>query len=233
MTDVGAFAIAGLGLGLLHSFEPDHLAAMSTLVGKTSKSSRSTAVDAVKGAVWGLGHTLALGTLGVLLAVAGMQTSGWAERVLEAAVGVLLVCLGMLRLRDAGRGLHQHPHRHGDIEHVHFHLHPPRTSHDGLAAHLRHSHAPLWIGILHGMAGSGAVLVLAPVLFAEDPLTYLGYILAFGLGSILSMSAFCAGLGGLANSLRSRAAAAGRWFAATAGSLGVAVGMIWLARAFI
>jgi len=202
MTDVSAFAVAGLGLGLLHSFEPDHLAAMSTLVGK---GSRSTVVDAIRGAVWGLGHTLALGTLGVLLAVVGMQTSGWTERTLEAGVGILLVCLGMLRLRDSRRGLHQHPPGH--------------------------NHAPLWIGILHGMAGSGAVLVLAPAVFVEDPLGYSTYILAFGLGSILSMSAFCAGLGGLVSRLRSRAVSAGRWFAATAGSLGIAVGTIWLVRA--
>ena len=144
---------------------------------------------------------------------------------------MLLVCLGIYRLRDARRGPHQHAHRHGDIEHVHFHLHPPHTSHDSLRAHLRHSHASLWIGILHGMAGSGTVLVLAPAVFVADPLAYLGYILAFGLGSILSMSAFCAGLGSLANRLRSRAVTAGRWFAATAGGLGIAVGTIWLVRA--
>lgn len=198
MTDVALFAAAGLGLGLLHSFEPDHLAAMSTLVGRTSKS---TARDAIRGAVWGLGHALALGTLGMLLALAGMQTSEWVERILEAGVGVLLVCLGVLRLGDARRDPQQRR---------------------------CHSHAPLWIGILHGMAGSGAVLALVPALFVADPLPYLAYILAFGLGSILSMSAFCAGLGVLASRL---SCSSGRWLAATAGSLGVVVGMIWLARA--
>lgn len=200
MTDLVALATAGLGLGLLHSLEPDHLAAMSTLVGKRT---RSTLVDALRGAAWGLGHTLALGSLGLLLAVAGTQIPGWWECTLEICVGMLLIWLGILRLRDPIPD--QHPHHHG--------------------------HAPLWIGILHGAAGSGAVLILAPAVFVEDPMGYLAYILAFGLGSILSMSAFCAGLGEVLNRLRFRTAAAGRWFAAIAGSLGITVGMIWVVRA--
>lgn len=230
MTEIVPFVIAGFGLGLLHSLEPDHLAAMSTLVGKAP---RSTVVDSVKGVIWGLGHTLALGTFGVLLTFAGTQTPGGFERVLEAGVGVLLVCLGIGRLRDARRGPHQHPHRHGDVEHVHFHLHPRRTSHDSAAAHLRHGHAPLWIGILHGLAGSGTVLVLVPALLVDSLAGYFFFILAFGLGSILSMGAFCAGLSGLVNKLRSRAAGAGRWFAATAGGLGLGVGVAWLLRALV
>jgi hypothetical protein len=193
MTDVGVFLVAGFGLGLVHSFEPDHLAAMSTLVGR---SERSTLRDAARGALWGLGHTLALGTLGMLLALAGVQTSAWMERVLEAGVGVLLVCLGILRLRS--RRAEDRPHRHA---------------------------APLWIGVLHGMAGSGAVLALVPALFAGDLVAYLGCILAFGLGCILSMTAFCAGLGTLGPRLG--------WFRTLAGSVGIVVGMIWLVRATV
>lgn len=193
MTDAGTLAIAGLGLGLLHSLELDHVAAMCTLVGK---GWRSTAGDAIRGAVWGLGHTLALGTLGLLLAVAGTQTSRGAERILEAGVGAVLVGLGVLRLREARRGQHDRPGRR---------------------------HAPLWIGILHGVAGSGAVLALVPALFAADPMAYLAYILAFGLGSTVGMSALCAGLGGMAQGLH--------WFATTAGSVGIVVGTVWLLRA--
>ncbi len=207
MTELVAFAIVGCGLGLLHSFEPDHLAAMSTLVGRRAQSAIG---DVVRGALWGLGHTLALGTLGVALAVTETTVSPHAERTLEAGVGILLVGLGILRLRDAQRSRPV--------------VEPP-------AARPRHGHTPLWIGILHGAAGSGAVLVLAPAVLLEDPLGYSAYVLGFGLGSILSMAAFCAGLGELLNRLQARVAGAGRWFAATAGSLGIAVGTIWLVQA--
>jgi hypothetical protein len=84
-------------LGALHSFEPDHLAAMATLVGRRS---RSRIGDFANGALWGLGHTVTLGSLGAVLVLAGMRPAGGLERLLEAGVALMLVALGIARLRS-------------------------------------------------------------------------------------------------------------------------------------
>ncbi len=227
MSELFFVMAAGFVLGLLHSMDPDHLAAMSTLIGRV----RGTrAADFIKGLHWGIGHTLVLALFGTVLVATGSGLSGYTERLFEAGVGVLLVYLGLRRLRDARRGPHQHAHRHGDIEHVHFHIHPPHEAHGLPQAHAGHSHAPLWIGILHGLAGTGGVMVLLPAVVIENLAMYLTYVAAFGIGSVVSMGAFCAGAGRFAGVLQDRHRNAGRWLAAAAGSLSLAVGLFWIAN---
>jgi hypothetical protein len=218
----------GFGFGLLHSFDPDHLAAMSTLVGKER---HAIATDFLKGASWGTGHTLSLAVFGAGLVIVGGHLTGGAERIFEAGVGVLLIYLGLRRLRDLRRGPHLHLHRHEGGEHAHVHLHPAGTHHNSRRAHARHSHAPLWIGILHGLAGTGGVMVLLPAVVISDLGHYLTYVLAFGAGSVLSMGAFCAGLGSAMSLAGEQFRGAGRWLGVGAGSASLAVGMFWLGTA--
>jgi len=221
---------AGLGLGVLHSFDPDHLAAMSTIVGRERRSARA---DFRQGAVWGLGHTLSLAMFGAALVLLDAQLGGVAERVLEALAGVLLIYLGWRRLRDARHGPHLHHHRHGAHEHAHVHLHPKGARHDHAAAHAQHSHAPLWIGLLHGLAGTGGVMVLLPAVITGSVTGYLVYVVAFGAGSVLSMGGFCIGLGGAMSVLRERSHHMGRVVGAAAGSLSLGVGVVWLTAALV
>jgi hypothetical protein len=218
----------GFGFGLVHSFDPDHLAAMSTLVGRER---HTTIADFVKGVTWGVGHTVSLAVFGAVLVAIGGQLSGGAERVFESGVGVLLIYLGLRRLRDARRGPHLHPHRHDGVVHVHAHMHPANAHHHTGQAHARHSHAPLWIGILHGLAGTGGVMVLLPAVVIGDLGNYLAYVAAFGAGSVLSMGSFCAGLGGAMSLAGERFRGAGRWVGVGAGSLSLVVGTLWLGSA--
>jgi sulfite exporter TauE/SafE len=226
--DLTLLLAGGFGLGLLHSFDPDHLAAMSTLVGRHH---RSTVADFFKGVIWGLGHTVSLLVFGAALVIIGARLSGGVEQMFEAGVGVLLIVLGLWRLHDARHGPHLHPHRHGGDKHAHVHLHPRGHAHEEPTAHAHHSHAPFWIGILHGLAGTGGVMVLLPVVVIHDVGHYFLYIAAFGLGSIASMGVFCAGLGGAMSALRARWDNAGRWLAGIAGTLSLGVGIFWFAAA--
>jgi sulfite exporter TauE/SafE len=228
--DLVALAAAGFGLGLLHSFEPDHLAAMSTLVARTPGRA---ARELGKGATWALGHTLALGACGGLLALAGARLPDASARPLEALVGAVLVYLGFVRLRDARRGPHRHRHAHGALEHEHVHLHARRSPGHAEAAHARHGHGPLWLGVLHGLAGSGSLLVLVPALVIESPAAWAAWVAAFGLGSAASMGAFCSVLGGFAAWLEARSRRAGPWLAAATGSLSLSLGGVWLVAAFL
>jgi hypothetical protein len=85
--------------------------------------------------------------------------------------------------------------------------------------------------MLHGLAGTGAVLVLAPALVVTGVRNYLLYVFAFGLGSILSMGAYCGGLASLAAWLQARFSSAAYRFATATGALSVGVGVAWLWRA--
>lgn len=138
--------------------------------------------------------------------------------------------LGVKRLRDARRGPHLrlHLHRHGGIEHAHYHIHRMRADHGAAAAHQQHSHAPLWIGILHGVAGTAAVMGLLPAVIIDQLGHYLMYVLTFGLGSSLAMATFCAGIGLLTVRLRYARDGSHRGWAALAGSASLALGFVWV-----
>jgi nickel/cobalt exporter len=220
--------LTGLGLGALHSLDPDHLVAMSTLVGRRAEPVWRALG---KGAVWGIGHTLSLAALGLVLIMLDARVTGLWERGFEVGVGVLLIYLGLVRLHDAHRGPHLHPHRHGAEEHIHFHLHPAAVQHESARAHYRHTHAPLWIGMLHGLAGTAGMMALLPAVVIGDAASYMVYMLGFGLGSTLSMALFCGGLGHMLERLRGRSNRAGTWLSATVGGVSLTVGILWIGNA--
>jgi len=173
----------GFLLGLKHAIETDHVAAVATIVSQQRSIWRSSVV----GAVWGIGHTASLLIAGILVLGLKLVIPGRLAVFLELVVGVMLVGLGMAPLRRAGRSirLHRHVHRHGQETHAHFHVHV-----GGDEAH-QHRHLGLptrsfWIGVVHGLAGSGAVTVLV-LASAPSLVVGLGYILTFGTGSILGM----------------------------------------------
>ena len=230
MHDPVTIAAAGFGLGFLHSLEPDHLAAISTLVGRAPQQARK---ELYKGAAWAAGHVMSLGAFGAAALFLASSRLSTATRPLEMAVGVALVYLGWVRLRDARRGPHQHRHAHRGLEHTHVHLHPARSSEHSGDAHAQHGHAPLWLGILHGLAGTGGLLVVVPALVTESAASYVAYLAAFGLGSMISMAAFCFLLARIGFGLRARSGRAGAWFSAATGSLSLCVGTFWLATAML
>jgi high-affinity nickel-transport protein len=179
-------ALFGILQGLRHAFEPDHLAAVSTL----ASEGRSRSAGIWLGALWGLGHALTLFVVGGTLAALGHALPPRASQGFELAVAAMLVGLGLRAIRRAvlqGQSVHAHSHagvahQHlGQLEHVHFH---------GQAMATR----PLLIGVVHGLAGSGA---LTAAVLAELPDTAgrLGAIACFGFGSILGMAAISGALG--------------------------------------
>lgn len=188
------FAILGLGflLGMQHALEVDHIAAVSTIAAR-----RSGVADIVKhGLTWGLGHTLTLFLFAGIALVIGQSIPEQIAQPLEGAVGFMLVALGGHLLWRLWRDrVHVHVHQHGDgVRHVHLHSHAGRLGHDAPTAH-RHEHGFRWrtllVGLMHGMAGSAALLVLA-VSQAPSPMQGLLYVALFGLGSMVGMGALSA-----------------------------------------
>jgi uncharacterized membrane protein YidH (DUF202 family) len=175
---------AALGLGLLlgirHATDADHVAAVSTLVSQH----RSLARSCILGAWWGAGHTMALLAAGVAVVAFKLTISPEVERGMETVVALVLILLGgQVLLRTLGTWtLHRHEHVHDGLAHSHVHLHIGSTGPPGHFHLLRLGGRPFLLGLLHGMAGSAALMLLA-LTTIPSPLGGLLYILVFGIGS--------------------------------------------------
>lgn len=174
----------GLAFGLKHALDADHLAAVSTILGESHGLWRSSLV----GAVWGLGHTLALLAVGVAVVLFQVRISEGTAQGLELLVACMLIWLGAGALWKIVRGgqLHLHAHAHGPFRHVHPHAHlggrEQAHTHHGLQPGLR----SLVVGMVHGLAGSAALMLLVLTTIPSPTLGFL-YITVFGLGSIGGM----------------------------------------------
>jgi sulfite exporter TauE/SafE len=195
MNELSSLAILGFGfvLGLKHATEADHLAAVSTIVTER----KSLFSSAIIGGVWGLGHTISLFVAGVFVLLLDFQISPQTERLLEFGVGVMLVLLGLNVLRKLLQGarLHFHAHEHGERVHVHPHMHD--RAKDEPHTHHGFSFSPraLLVGMIHGLAGSAALMLLI-IPTIESRAIGLLYILVFGVGSIggMMLMSFLVGL---------------------------------------
>ncbi len=187
LSTMSTAAVLGLGfvIGLKHAIEADHLAAVSTIVSER----RSLWSSMFIGGVWGLGHTISLVVAGIFVLLLNFQISEQNERMLEFFVGVMLVLLGLNVWRKLFRGgtLHVHAHEHGARQHVHPHLHETKTP-DAPHTHHGFSFSPraLIIGMIHGLAGSAALMLAVIPTIDSRPLGLL-YIVIFGIGSIGGM----------------------------------------------
>jgi hypothetical protein len=215
---------SGLGslLGMRHAMEPDHLAAVTTLV----SAERSAAKAAWLGFCWGVGHTAALVAVGMLLVVAEAEMPPAVSTGFELLVAAMLVALGVRAIVQAaqqgsqGRQGPMRVHRHGRI--VHRHAGTPAHLHMGRWTLARR---PLLVGALHGLAGSGALtaLVLTTLPSTSARLTYVAL---FGLGSTVSMAALSGLLGWPLARLSTHHAVA-RSVSFVVGCFSTGLGMFW------
>jgi hypothetical protein len=183
-------AMTGLIAGMIHVWSgPDHLAAIAPL------AVRRPVRPWVPGVRWGIGHSAGVAVVGLISLwlrdlLPKELLSTWGERL----VGVMLIGLGLWALRQAIK-VHAHVHDHEGNRHLHLHAHNRRTPHDQAGAHLKHTHAALGIGILHGLAGSSHFLGVLPALAFPTHAQAFAYLAAFALGTVLSMAAFSSIMG--------------------------------------
>ncbi|HEY8148288.1 MAG TPA: urease accessory protein UreH [Vicinamibacteria bacterium] len=219
--------VAGVGfvLGLRHALDPDHVVAVTTLASQKIGLRRTSLV----GAFWGLGHALALGVAGGVILALRLTVPPATRHALEALVAVMLVVLGTLALRRALRWkLHAHPHQHDGTTHVHFHAHRRQETQVHRHAHpLQGGLRPFLVGLVHGLAGSAGLALLAltaaPTLGAG-----LVYLAIFGLGSIAGMLLLSALMSVPLSYVEARYAALHRAVQVAAGAVSVAFGLYLL-----
>ena len=166
--------------GLLHAFEADHILAVTNIV-----SQRNKIFPALKdGIFWGLGHTSTIFLIGIIMILFKVNIPDSSFSYFEAAVGLMLILVASYRVyvflkKERYETTHTHQHEHAgenSMPHIHVHF---RTKNLHKASY--------GIGLVHGLAGSGAlvVLVMAQIETIANSLLYL---LIFGIGSIVGMT---------------------------------------------
>ena len=237
-------ALVALGtafvLGAVHALEVDHMIAVTAFV-----ASRPALLAALAfGSRWGAGHGLAVLLAGGVLLATGLR---WPERWDawgEAAVGVMLVGVGLWAFLRA-RKLHLHPpeehgdhahlHAHGEAAHPHAHGGPePRVASNEASPDPRphaHGRGITAVGLVHGLAGTSAVVALVPVTLMSQPMVGVLYLLAFGLGTIVAMTGFALVAAAAMRQAGQRSLGWARRLGSFAGVGAMGVGVYWVVRA--
>lgn len=221
-------ALTGLLAGSGHVLSgPDHLAAVAPLA--ADQRARTWRV----GLLWGIGHS---GGVWILALVALLfreslpldWLSVWGER----AVGFVLIGIGWIGLRRMiGTRIHSHLHEHGGVRHVHVHVHSSVSGARHPVTH-HHSHSALGIGVLHGLAGTAHLLGVLPALLLPTRLEAFVYVVFFGLGSIVAMTAFSWIVGLVVGRFRGLGNRAFRWLLASCFLGTLVVGVYWCYASF-
>lgn len=191
LIDLLPILLLGLGLGVMHALDADHVMALLALNSQTSRLKRI----AYCSSYWALGHGGVLLVTGILLFGFGVIIPESLQWLAEFSVGLVLVVLGLWaiwQLRKATLKVHSH----GDVQHIHWHEKGHASedfgTHADIASEksLKEKHKPLMIGMLHGLAGSAPVLALIPALKQGHLFFAVVYLVLFSVGMMVSMVAF-------------------------------------------
>jgi hypothetical protein len=154
--------LLGVGLGLRHATDADHVVVVTALVQREPGAWRAARIAAL----WGLGHSAAFLGLGLLIVMAGLRVPPAFERLAELLVAAMLIGFGAWHLARSRAAT----------------AHEPAPSTAGAAAR------PVIIGLVHGLAGSAGIALLATATIPSRALA-VAYLALFGLGTVLGMVA--------------------------------------------
>ena len=186
---LGVILLISLFLGLRHASDPDHLAAVTTLI--ASEEEREWARKAgLMGFFWGLGHGTTLLILGLPLVLFNRSLPEPVQQAAEVAIGAIIVFLAarlLLRWRRGFYHVHTHAHDEGpDHRHVHSHEEDDLHEHDHAVPH-RTPLSAYGIGLVHGIGGSGGLTLLLLSTISNQA-EAVGALLIFAAGTAVSMA---------------------------------------------
>jgi cytochrome c biogenesis protein CcdA len=186
---VGVILLVSVLLGLRHASDPDHLAAVTTLIASDGERHQVRKAG-IMGFLWGLGHGTTLVLIGQPLVLLNQYLPEVVGKIAEVAIGCIIVLLAVRLLVRWRRGLyHVHVHSHdGGEAHRHVHSHAKDEAH-------RHGHrvprrTPLssyGVGLVHGIGGSGGLTLLL-ISTISDKAQATGALLLFAAGTAVSMA---------------------------------------------
>jgi cytochrome c biogenesis protein CcdA len=188
-TALWAVLLISLLLGLRHASDPDHLAAVTTLIASEQDGSGLRKAGSM-GFSWGLGHGTSLVLIGLPLVFFGRYLPEPVQQAAETLIGGIIVFLAVRLLVRWRRGhFHAHVHGHdGEPVHRHVHSHESDSSHEHAHKILRRTPLSSYgIGLVHGIGGSGGLtlLLLSTIPNAAQAT---GALLIFAAGTAVSMA---------------------------------------------
>jgi ABC-type nickel/cobalt efflux system permease component RcnA len=187
-TALWVILLVSLLLGLRHASDPDHLAAVTTLIASEEKQRVKKATS--MGLLWGLGHGTTLVLVGLPLVLLGQYLPQRVQQAAEVAIGFIIVILAVRLLVRWRRGVfHAHPHTHADGEiHRHLHSHADGSVHEhSHNTTLRRPLSAYGVGLVHGIGGSGGLTLLLLSTIPGPSEAVVG-LLTFATGTAVSMA---------------------------------------------
>jgi len=171
------FALALL-LGIKHSYDPDHLLAVSSLLTRTRSVKQTVKITLS----WVGGHTITAGVITVLLFTGQSFLSSYLENF-ELLVGIMLIALVVISLRPS-IVFHKHEHDHPNVTHSHGHIHSTEKE--------SHYHKHMFgIGVIQGLASNDELLVFFTLSLTLTTLAaILVGIVIYGFGVAIGMIAY-------------------------------------------
>lgn len=212
----------GFSLGLMHALDADHVMAVSTLSVEKPSLKRTLLFSAN----WALGHGGVLLLSGALLFGLGFAIPEPLQHGAEMMVGVLLIVLGLWCFRQFRKEkINLKTHSHGDVVHTHWqddnHTDKP----------VKEGHKPVFVGILHGLAGSAPALALIPAVSQGQMTVAMGYLVIFSLGVMISMVAFGLGFGYIQRYLQNHYERIFQYSRSAVALASIIIGSVWVVKA--
>jgi ABC-type nickel/cobalt efflux system permease component RcnA len=192
-TGVWLVLLAAVLLGLRHATDPDHIAAVTTLVAGSKARASRTAAEL--GAAWGVGHAVTLFAFGVPILVLDRYLPERLQQAAETGIAVMIAYLAVRLILHWRRGrFHRHAHEHDGLDHVHLHSHADRRRGHAHEHGERTKMGAFAIGLMHGIGGSAGVGVLL-VASIESPALSVISLALLAIFTAVSMTILSTGFG--------------------------------------
>jgi ABC-type nickel/cobalt efflux system permease component RcnA len=223
MVDVASILIVATAfvLGLGHSLDPDHVVAVSTLICKNTSLRKSVA----SATAWGAGHSAVLLVVGLLVLGLRVSIPESVVQLFELAAGIMLIALGILVLRP----FLTHKLRHRELQEANSQT---STSLDAPSHGHSHVHKSALTGVLQGLAGSAAIMLVTLTTVNSLELG-LVFILVFGAGVILGMVSIACLISSLLNYTASRIEKVHEKIGAITGTISIGFGVFIITQILI
>jgi cytochrome c biogenesis protein CcdA len=185
---LGVILLISALLGLRHASDPDHLAAVTTLIASEDDLDKFRKAGFM-GLLWGAGHGTTLVLIGLPLVLFNRYLPEVVQQAAEALIGAIIILLAVRLLLRWRRGLfHVHTHTHGGEPHRHVHSHAGEADEAHEHAHKRRTPLGAYgLGLVHGIGGSGGLTLLL-LSTISDKAQAAGALLLFAVGTAVSMA---------------------------------------------
>jgi cytochrome c biogenesis protein CcdA len=185
---LGVILLISALLGLRHASDPDHLAAVTTLIASEDDLDKFRKAGFM-GLLWGAGHGTTLVLIGLPLVLFNRYLPEVVQQAAEALIGAIIILLAVRLLLRWRRGLfHVHTHTHGGEPHRHVHSHAGEADETHEHAHKRRTPLGAYgLGLVHGIGGSGGLTLLL-LSTISDKAQAAGALLLFAVGTAVSMA---------------------------------------------